>query len=415
MAKCQAALPNVERATVYPGGATRRSTWPATALRCRRGRPDVRILFTTHGAYGHFHPIAPLALAALTKGHDVLVATGPDLTDWVARCGLRSVAAGPAVDVMNAAVAQLAVDPARPAMFHLFSTVAVPPTLADLRRLADEWHPDLVVHEEGEYAAPLLAALEGIPCVTHSWAAPARPAVERQLYRELLGPIWGAHGAPSPPRTSGSLYLDSCPPPYQTDEIGSIEGATSIRPTLFDGPPTPVPPWLENLPRPAAYVTFGTVSVFSRPEVIRAAVEAIQPLVASVVVTTGPNPRDAVRFSSANVHVVDYLPQSRILARVDLVASHGGAGTTQGALAHGLPHLVMPGIAPSQQRNAARTEAVGLGLRASLDGPADGVREAAWELLADPAFRAACRVAQASLEQLPSVDDALELVTHMRS
>lgn len=375
----------------------------------------MRILFTTHGAYGHFHPVAPLALAALAKGHDVLVATGPDLTDWVARCGLRAVSTGPAVEVMNAAVARLPVDPARPAMFHLFSTVAVPPTIADLRRIADEWQPDLVVHEEGEYAAPLLAALEGIPCVTHSWAAPARPAVERQLYRELLAPIWDAQGAPSPPRTSGSVYLDSCPPPYQNDEIGSIDGVTSIRPTLFDGPPAPVPAWLENLPRPAAYVTFGTVSVFSRPEIIRAAVEAIEPLVAAVVVTTGPNPPDVVRFASANVHVVDYLPQSQILTRVDLVASHGGAGTTLGALAHGLPHLVMPGVAPSQQRNAARTEAIGIGLRASLDGTADGVRDAARRLLADPAHRAACSVAQASLEQLPSVDDALELVTHMRS
>lgn len=370
----------------------------------------MRILFTTHGAYGHFHPIAPLALAAVGRGHDVLVATGPGLTDWVAGCGLRTFAAGPDSDAVDAEVALLPIDAARPAMFHRFSTVAVPPMLADLMRVTKEWRPDVVVHEEGEYAAPLLAALAGLPCVTHSWAAPARPAGERLLYRELLAPIWAAHGAPSSPRTSGSLYLDCCPPPYQNDEIGSIEGVATIRPVLFDGPPAPVPPWLEALPRLAAYVTFGTVSLFSRPEIIRAAVEAVQPLVAAVVVTTGPNPADVVPFASPNVHVVDYLPQSQILPRVDLVVSHGGAGTTLGALAYGLPHLVMPGLAPSQQRNAARTEAIGLGRIASWDGPADDARRAAQELLVDPAYRDACRAAQASLEQLPSVVDALELV-----
>lgn len=374
------------------------------------GHPTVRILFTTHGAYGHFHPIAPLALAAQGKGHDVLVATGPGLTDWVARCGLRAVAAGLPADAVDAEVAQLPVDAARPAVFHRFSTVAVPPTLADLMRVTNEWRPDVVVHEEGEYAAPLLAALEDLPCVTHSWPAPARPAAERQLYRELLGPVWAAQGVPSSPRTSGSLYLDCCPPPYQNDEIGSIEGVASVRPVLFDGPPAPVAPWLEALPRPAAYVTFGTVSAFSRPEVIQAAVEAIEPLVAAVVVTTGPNPANLVRFAFPNVHVVDYLPQSQILPRVDLVVSHGGAGTTLGALAYGLPHLVMPGAAPSQQRNAARTEAIGLGRIASADDPAGGARDTARELLYDPAYRDACHAAQASLKQLPSVDDALELV-----
>lgn len=374
----------------------------------------MRILFSTHGAYGHFHPIAPLALAAAGKGHDVLVATGPDLVDWITGCGLRAVAVGLANDVVDAETARFPADAARPAMFHRFSTVAVPPAVADLIRVTDDWRPDVVVHEEGEYAAPLLAALMNVPCVTHSWPAPARPAGERQLYRDLLSPVWAAQGVQSSARTSGSVYLDCCPPPYQSDDIATIDGVASVRPVLFDGPPAPVPSWLEALPRPAAYVTFGTVSIFSRPEIIQRAVEAIELLVAAVVVTTGPNPPDLVSFASPDVHVVDYLPQTEILPRVDLVVSHGGAGTTLGALSHGLPHLVMPGVAPSQQRNAARTEALGLGRVTSPDGPLDAARKAARDLLADPAYRHACRTAQGSLEQLPSVEAALALVEHAR-
>lgn len=172
----------------------------------------MRILFSCHGAYGHFHPIAPLALAAQEKGHDVIVATGPDLVEWVATCGLRAVPVGLRAGDIEVRLAALPVEDHPLAMFHRFSTIAVPPTLADLLELTASWRPDIVVHEEGEYGAPLLTALQQIPCVTHSWAAPARPEKERQLYRTLLAPIWSAQGIASVPQTSGATYLDCCPP-----------------------------------------------------------------------------------------------------------------------------------------------------------------------------------------------------------
>jgi UDP:flavonoid glycosyltransferase YjiC (YdhE family) len=373
----------------------------------------VRILFSCHGAYGHFHPIAPMALAAQEKGHDVVVATGPDLVDWVAACGLRAEPVGLGSGEFPARLAALPIQDRALAMFHRFSTIAVPPTLADLLQLTRSWRPDVVVHEEGEYGAPLFAALQQIPCVTQSWAAPARPENERQLYRTLLAPIWAAQGLASDPRTSGATYLDSCPPPYQSDEIESIQGVVPARPVPFDGPPASAPPWLATLPRPSAYVTFGTVPAFSRPEMLRSAIEAIEPLVAAVVVTTGPNPPDRVRIRSPRVHVVDYLPQSQILPNVDLVVSHGGAGTTLGALAYGLPHLVMPGPAPSQQRNAMRTEAIGLGLFVPQDADPGRVRAAAQRLLSDPSYRAAGAAARSGLERMPSVEEGVRLIERL--
>lgn len=370
----------------------------------------MRILFSSHGAYGHFHPLAPLALAAQHAGHEVVVATGPDLVAWVAACGLRAEPVGLGSEGYAAKVAALPVEDKPLAMFHRFSTIAVPVMLADLLALTAAWRPDVVVHEEGEYAAPLLAALLQVPCVTHSWAAPARPAKERELYRTLLAPIWATHGLHGVPQTSGSTYLDSCPPPYQWDEIASIPGVLPTRPGLFDGPTAPAPPWLADLPRPAAYVTLGTVAAFSRPDVLRSIVEAAEPLVAAIVVTTGPNPADTVQTRSPHVHVADYLPQSHILPKVDLVVSHGGAGTTLGAVAYGLPHLVIPGAALSQQRNAMRTEAIGIGLSLPQDADTEQVRTAAQRLLSDPAYQAAGAAARASLERLPSVEEGVRLL-----
>jgi UDP:flavonoid glycosyltransferase YjiC (YdhE family) len=370
----------------------------------------LRVLFTCLGGYGHFHPVAPLALAVKARGHDLVVATGPDFVGWVRKCGLPAEPSGLTAAENDERVAGLGITDPRMAAFHRFSTVAVPPMATDLLELARSWSPDVVVHEEGEYAGPLAAARLGIPCVTHSWAAPARPGSERALYRELLAPIWEAHGVSGPAVTSGQVYLDACPPPYQTSDVADIPGVTSVKPVPFDGPDTPVPGWLVDLPRPAVYVTFGTVAVFSTPQILRLAVEALAPL-ATVVVTTGPNAPDVIAEAGERVHVERYLPQSLVLPRVDLVVSHGGAGTTVGALTHALPHLVVPGAAPSQVRNAQRTEALGLGRAMAHDQmTAATLRDAARELLTDQSYKDAAASACKALDDLPGVDTAVDLI-----
>ena len=162
----------------------------------------MRVLFTCHGAYGHFHPVAPLALAVQARGHDVVVATSPAFVEWVRKCGLRAEPIGLTAAEFNERVDALGITDRRMAAFHLFSTVAVPPMATDLIELGQRWSPDVVVHEEGEYAGPLTAARLGIPCITHSWTAPARPGSERahqalagvgdpiQAYCDLLEVRW---------------------------------------------------------------------------------------------------------------------------------------------------------------------------------------------------------------------------------
>ena len=57
----------------------------------------------------------------------------------------------------------------------------------------------------------------------------------------FLDPIWAEHHV-GPARVSGDIYLDACPPPFQTEDIASIPGVRSIRPVAFDGPPVVAPP-----------------------------------------------------------------------------------------------------------------------------------------------------------------------------
>ena len=352
--------------------------------------------------------MAPLALAARDAGHDVLVASGPDLARWAKSCGVEASSVGlEQADALRTAQSRYPGDWAA----HMFTDVWVRSALPDLLALSASWRPELVVNEELEYAGVLLAAILGVPCVTHSWNEPVWPSEARRRARDLLTPVWAESLPERLVRTTGEMYLDACPEPLQSDEIAEIEGVFPVRPVPFDGPPIDAPAWLAGLPRPAVYVTLGTVPVFSTPERLRLIVDAIAPTVGAVVVTTGPNPVEALGEIAPNVRATHYLPQSLLLDAVDLVISQGGAGGTLGALLYGLPHLVLPLGRQSQLRLARSIQQTGAGL--SLDaGQQDqaSIRAAATELLQNPTYRAAATRLGRELHNRPSPAEVVAIL-----
>ncbi len=393
---------------VSPGLA--RSRTPAgSSVRTEALASRVRLLVTSFPGLGHLHPLVPLARCAVAAGHEVRVATGPDLSEWVEACGLEAWPVGLA---LTEAVAAAERDFPGPEMVeHLFTDVWVRRAVPDLLGLTEGWRPDLVVHEEEEYAGVLLAAIRDVPCVTQSWAAPARPEAGRRSAQRLLDPIWRGHLGSTAARRVGELYLDACPPPFQAarDLADLARGTTvvSVRPGTWDGPASDPPAFLADLPHPAAYVTLGTVPGFSTPERLTHLVEALQDEFASLVVTTGPNPDTVLEGHPAHVHVSGYLSQSQVLSKVDVLVSHGGAGGTVGALVHGLPHLVVAGDGQSQQTIAASVQRLGLGLAMSPVAPAPDLRAAAARLVTDPSFRAAALEQRDLLLSLPGERDIL--------
>jgi UDP:flavonoid glycosyltransferase YjiC (YdhE family) len=371
----------------------------------------MRLLVSSVPGLGHLHPVLPLALAAARVGHDVRVATGPDRVEWVRRCGLSAVPAGlPIAALRERALARGLTGPELPR--HLFTSIAGPPMVDDLLPLVDEWQPDLLLHEEGEYAAPLVAALRGLPCVTHSWSSPARSAEGRALLGGPLQELWRQHGRTGPPRQVGGLYLDACPQLLQLADLMHVGARiVQVHPSGFDGPPEPAPDWLTALPRPTVYVTLGTEPQFSRPELLQRLADAAAASAPGVVVTTGPHGTDAVAAAHAGVRVVQYLPQSLVLPVVDAVVAHGGAGTTVGALLHGLPQLVVPGPAPSQQASAARVVAAGVGLRQDWSDVTPGrLRDAVQEVLQRADLRRCAQHARDALTARPRPSEVVALL-----
>lgn len=369
----------------------------------------MRILVTSYPAIGHFHPLAPLGLAARDAGHDVRVAIGPNLTDWVDRCGLHAHPVG-----MSAAEAFTTARKRFPAegwAAHMFTEVWVDAAFPSLRRLAESWPPDLVIHEELDFAGLLLGRILGVPTVTHSWPSPARSVEDWEFLAALLAPLWESQLRDGFASTTGDMYLDACPAPFQSDAIDAIPNVVAIRPVLFDGPSTMPPSWLGELTRPVAYVTLGTVPAFSTPELLLAVVEALEPVLGSVVLTTGPNEVSSLGELPRSVHATPYLPQSLVLPHADLVVSHAGAGSTFGALTNGLPHLALPQAASSQVAVAERVQSLGAGLKLDAgEQTLEAMRAAAGRLLDDGTFARRAKQLRAELEQSPTPAEILTLL-----
>jgi UDP:flavonoid glycosyltransferase YjiC (YdhE family) len=120
-----------------------------------------------------------------------------------------------------------------------------------------------------------------------------------------------------------------------------------------------------------------------------------------------------------NVHVEPWVSQDDVFREASLVICHGGSGTTFGALAAGLPLVIVPLFA-DQFSNARRVAAAGAGLLVEpapgedgrrpglVPGDAARVAEAVATVLADPAYtQAAARIAR-EMASMPPVGQVLE-------
>ncbi|MDQ3679876.1 MAG: glycosyltransferase [Actinomycetota bacterium] len=330
------------------------------------------------------------------------VATDLLFGSWVEACGLRALPAGRSQAEMVAATAGLTPEERS---IRQFTTVWVPTFAREVLASLNAWRPDLVVSEEGEHAGPLIAAVLGVPVVTHSWPAPARALETRAALTGALDDVWSAFGHVPPARMWGDHYLDCCPPPLQTSDIATIAGVIAVRPSPFDGPPVAPPPWIEDLVRPVVLVTLGTVSLFARPGVLRRIVDAVRSLAGTVVAATGPFPETVVP-PHPGVVVARYVPLSAILPVSDLVVSHGGASTSAACLLAAVPQLVIPQGAPSQRRVAAAVVRSGIGSSIDPDPlQSEALAASARELLGDSNVRDHIDTALSTLDALPEPEE----------
>jgi UDP:flavonoid glycosyltransferase YjiC (YdhE family) len=374
-----------------------------------------------------------LAHACIEAGHEVLVAAQSQHRANVERARLpfAPVSDPPRDEWMPlmGSLAELDLDMANALMIgEFFGNIDTRAALPGLLRIVETWQPDVVVRESWEFASTIAADLLGIPLARVGLGLASVEAFSVEL---AAAPVDAARvRAGLPPDPSGERLTAA---PYLTQMPELVEAAAAPGPTVQRLRTTspraiaPLPDWWPGNDDPLVYVTFGSVTADAHlpyfPALYRAALDALAPLPARVLVTIG-NSSDPGRLGPVpgNCHVERWIPQDAVLPHAAAIVCHGGYGSTLGALAHGVPLVVVPLFSIDQWANADAIARVGAGVALTgerqtrrvldLPGPATlaELAPAVSRVLADSAYRSAAALVADAVRALPPVDTAVDLL-----
>jgi hypothetical protein len=269
---------------------------------------------------------------------------------------------------------------------RLFGECGAPEMIDDLVALVEGWRPELVVYESTTFAAPLAAAHAGVPAVHHTVTPLPDPGVWA-LCGDAVSPLWRSLGLDPPPMAGlfEGLTLATFPPSLDTEPGYDAFDIVRLRPEPLDAAGgEQLPDWVTELPdRPTVYMTLGTI-MNTDVSVFRAVLDGLADEPVNVIVTVGHGFDPAsLGTAPANARIEHYVPQSLLFAHCDVVISHAGSGTTLGALAFGLPQLMIPQGADNFI-NAERCAAAGAAVQLLPDQVStESIREHVTRLL-DP-------------------------------
>ncbi|HVF75909.1 MAG TPA: glycosyltransferase [Acidimicrobiales bacterium] len=366
----------------------------------------MRALFVCQPAYGHFHPLVPLATACEDEGHDVAFVVAPSFVPVVEAAGFEALPAG--LDWLESApeaafpeTAAMGIVELGDFLFNrIFLEHAAAAMAGDLPGAFDSWGPDVVVHEGTEFGTVLAADMVEVPRVTVITDAAWPPQSLAPFFAPTLDRVRADLGlAPDPhlERLASCLHLACYPPYFQLSPTPQswYPDLRPLRPVPYDGPTPPV-----ELPRhgdrPLVLVTLGTVFAKRAGDVLQAVLDGLAQEDVDVVTALGAD---------------KWVPVGAGARQADVVVGHGGWGTTMATLVAGKPSLVLP-QAGDQFSNAFRVEASGAGLRLLAHAVDPGtVRRAVRELLDDPLYFANAQRLRRSIEAMPGPAELVPVLT----
>jgi MGT family glycosyltransferase len=236
--------------------------------------------------------------------------------------------------------------------------------------------------------------------------------VRPDLLLDTLNAVRSDVGLPPSTTLHGRLVLSPAPPRFRDPAYPLPPGALSLRP--HDPGPRPgetIPPWLR---RPTVYVTLGTIFNMESGDLFPRVLAGVRDLDVDVLVTVGPH-LSPTEFGPqpSNVHIEQWVSQSLVLPHCAAVVSHAGSGSTIGALAHGLPLVLLP-LGADQPHNADRCTALGVGttLDPSTATPSD-ITSAVHDVLTRPSYRECAQSLAADIAALPGPEHAIPALENL--
>ncbi len=216
----------------------------------------MRVLFATQVGSGHWRPLAPLAQALATAGHEVAFATTPVGCSDVGRHGFRCFPAGiddwlkPARQEQQGWSQPPEPEQSASVTVNIF-VPAAERRLPELLAVCRAWRPDVIVREQTEFAACVAAERLGLPHATVQISF-FRPHLDGLLAAPLdrLRALAGLPPDPDRAMLYRYLLLLPFPPRYRDPAAALPPTAHFIRHVGYDvdRPCDARPPdWIEHL------------------------------------------------------------------------------------------------------------------------------------------------------------------------
>jgi UDP:flavonoid glycosyltransferase YjiC (YdhE family) len=387
----------------------------------------VRVLCATTANDGHFGPLLPFARALAEAGHEVRVAAPASYAGAVAAAGfVHEPFADPPRELIDPVMGRLPTLEFEEAddlvIREVFARIDAQAALPSLVETVQRWRPDLMLRETAELASLAAAERAEVPhvhvCIGMHEVLPRFAAAISDPLEELgrlAGLVEGRMTSALASETVLSLVPEVLD--HATGQVpsGSDDFLRFHEPRPAAGA-QPLPDWGDPQV-PLIYVTFGSVTGSLPPfaSVFRRALDALADVEARVLLTVGRKVDRAVLGPlPSNAHVEQWLPQDAVLGKAAAMLGHGGFGTTMGALAAGVPQVVVPLFTFDQIVNGDHVAAVGAGI--TVEGGPSSVELAAAEvprLLADPTYAASARRVAAAIADLPSPAEAVHTLADL--
>lgn len=384
----------------------------------------MRVLCATTANDGHFGPILPFARALAEAGHELRVASPASYARRVAATGFaHEPFADPPRELLGPVMAGLPALGFEEAddivIREVFGRIDAQAALPGLLDTIERWRPDLVLRETAEIGSLAAAERAGVPHVHVSIGMHEMLTRFAGVLGDPLEELGRSAGLSEEHLSSalGSETVLSVVPEVLDGASGSGEAGGEI--LRFHEPRQaavgpPLPEWGDPL-APLVYVTFGSVAGSLPPfaGVFRRALDALADVDGRVLMTVGrkvdPSTLGPV---PPNAHVEQWWPQDAVLEHAAAMLGHGGFGTTMGALAAGVPQIVVPLFTSDQLVNGQHVAAVGAGItveQAFVEVAAAQVPR----LLADPSYAESARRIAHAITDLPTTSEAVRELTDL--
>lgn len=361
----------------------------------------MRVIFVTWAWPSHLYAMVPLAWACRASGHEVLVASQPNLAGHITCAGLPAAVVGADIDATATFRVIATASPRQraggPRVLGLLAELAAA-MAGDLAALARTWHADLIVFEPTALAGPLAAAATGVPAIRHLFGTDLL-STAREFLAAALAPVCGRLGLDGID-PFGAATIDPCPADLQ-GELGSPR--VPVRYIPYNGPGVLPEQDGPRSVRPRVCVTWGTTLSRLDPALFHAGdvVRWISDLDVDVLVAVTSEQRVLLGSLPSPTRVATDVPLHLLLPGCAAVVAHGGAGTVLTSLASGLPQLLVPRL-PDHARHASRLAGAGAGVvvPATEREPAV-IRDRLASLLAEPGYRASAERLRKEMQGQP--------------